>query len=61
MLPALHGPQAGLIKLGLGPPANPSRRWCPGSYTGTIRTQRSGRRDVNGPVVARFSFRVRSG
>jgi hypothetical protein len=60
MLPALSGPEAGLIKLGFGPPPDVGH-WCPGHYSGTIRTQRRGRRDVNGPVVGRFSFEVRAG
>jgi hypothetical protein len=58
LLPATRGPQAGLLRTAFGPPVA-TQRWCPGSYTGTIRTQLHGRRDVNGPIVARFSFRVR--
>jgi hypothetical protein len=57
LLPALKGPLAGLIKAYFGPPAA-DRRWCPGTYDGTIRTQRY-RNDVNGPIVGRFSFVVR--
>jgi hypothetical protein len=60
MRPALSGPQAGLIRLAFGPPAAPGS-WCPGTYTGTVRLQRRGSRDVSGPVVARFSFVVRPG
>ena len=60
LLPALRGIQAGLIRAPLGPPIG-TRRWCPGHYTGTIRSQRQGRRDVTGPVLARFSFSVGSG
>jgi hypothetical protein len=56
-LPALSGPQAGLVRVPFGPPAA-TRRWCSGTYSGTIRTQRY-RRDVDGPVVGRFSFAVR--
>jgi hypothetical protein len=56
--PALRGPLAGLIRLAWGPPGD-DRRWCPGTYTGTIRRNAGGRGARAGKLVGRFSFVVK--
>jgi hypothetical protein len=57
MLPATKGEQKGLIKGAFAPP--PQTNWCPGTYTGTVRKAKRGRRSPAGPVIGRFTFTVR--